>query len=178
MIQVKKYSQLVFVLVSLFSSSFVSAELANKKFFQKYPGSFYLSSGSFNISRQNVGTNLQAEYRFFYPFFDKEGFYLEPLVGLLATSQYSVYAYSGLTLSLDLPKSLRLGFGLAPGLYLKGHGQDLGFPLEFKTSAELSYGFSNGFRFGGMFYDLSNAGLMKKDPGLRTFVFFFALPVS
>jgi len=55
---------------------------------------------------------------------------------------------------------------------------ELGFPLEYRSSAELSYRLKNKSRFGAMFYHISNSSLGFKNPGTECLVFFYSVSLS
>lgn len=91
---------------------------------------------------------------------------LRPVAGLL-TSGRGAILYSGLILDLDLPLGMRLSPGFAPALAVAGADGDLGFPLEFRSSLELSLAAGDRVRIGVAFSHISNARLGDKNPGVE-----------
>ena len=101
---------------------------------------------------------------------------LSPITGAMITGDNATYIYTGVQAQYKIG-SLNFTPSFAPGYYLNGKGLKLGFPLEFRSSAELSYRFKNFSRFGAMFYHLSNASLGYKNPGTECLVFFYGIPL-
>lgn len=132
-----------------------------------------VGTGVYDIIHNPHNPLLQVEYRSYikkYP-------YLRPLVAAMITDKASFYVCGGIAGDIFLGKSVVLTPSFAPGFYWKGKGKDLHFPLEFRSSIELSYVFSNQGRFGGQFYHISNASLGHKNPGAEALVFFYAIPL-
>jgi hypothetical protein len=137
------------------------------------PDLFQFGVGIFNIRRER---NRQPQGSFEYKW-RPVVYTLRPLVGLMMTSRGSGYVYGGAGLDLFLTKRLVLTPSFAPGLYWRGGGKEMGFPLEFRSSIELAAVFKNHARFGVQFYHISNASLGWKNPGEESFVLFLALPL-
>jgi len=114
-----------------------------------------------------------VEYRSCLPCFP----YARPLFGIMGTERATLYVYGGMALDLFLGKGFVLTPSFAPGLYVQGKGKDLGFPLEFRSSMELSYILPNRGRIGAQFYHISNASLGSKNPGAEALVFFYGIPL-
>ncbi len=133
--------------------------------------------GVFNIVRNRKSMNFQVEYRSDYAFYRNSMLFFRPLVGVMATTRGSAYLYAGIAFDIFLFPQLVFTPSFAPGIYIKGWGMELGFPLEFRSSAELSYRFKNKSRFGVMFYHMSNASIGFKNPGTECLVFFYSIPL-
>lgn len=136
-----------------------------------------VGAGIFNIVRNKKSPNFQVEYRSNFPFYRNSILFFRPLVGVMATMAGSGYIYTGIAFDIFFTKNIVFTPSFAPGIYIKGGGMELGFPLEFRSSAELSYRFNNKSRFGAMFYHMSNASLGFKNPGTECLVFFYAIPL-
>ena len=136
-----------------------------------------VGAGVFNIVRNRKSMNFQVEYRSDYAFYRNSMLFFRPLVGAMATTRGSGYLYAGIAFDIFLFPELVFTPSFAPGIYIKGGGMELGFPLEFRSSVELSYRFKNKSRFGGMFYHLSNASLGFRNPGTECLVFFYSIPL-
>ncbi len=133
--------------------------------------------GVFNIVRNKKSVNFQIEYRSDYAFYRNSRVFFRPLVGVMATTTGSAYFYGGIAFDIFLFPQLVFTPSFAPGIYIKGGGMELGLPLEFRSSAELSYRFKNRSRFGAMFYHISNASLGFRNPGTECLVFFYSIPL-
>ncbi|WP_323785808.1 acyloxyacyl hydrolase [Thalassovita sp.] len=57
---------------------------------------------------------------------------------------------------------------LMPGLYAQGGGPDVGFPVEFRSGAEIGYEARSGLRIGVSYDHRSNADIKATNPGLET----------
>ena len=134
-----------------------------------------VGAGVFNIIRNRKSTNFQIEYRSDYAFYRNSMLFFRPLVGIMATTRGSVYLYAGIAFDIFLFPQLVFTPSFSPGIYMKGGGMELGFPLEFRSSVELSYRFKNKSRFGAMFYHMSNASIGFKNPGTECLVFFYSI---
>ncbi|MCB1107534.1 MAG: acyloxyacyl hydrolase [Chlamydiia bacterium] len=134
-----------------------------------------VGAGVFNIVRNTKSVNFQVEYRSDYSFYRNPMLFFRPLVGVMATTQGSGYLFGGIAFDFFMTPYLVFTPSFAPGIYIKGGGMELGFPLEFRSSAELSYRFKNHSRFGAMFYHMSNASIGFRNPGTECLVFFYAI---
>lgn len=130
--------------------------------------------GVYDIIHDPHHVLLQLEYRSFF----KCCKYLRPLIGIMGTEKGTVYVYGGIAGDIFLGKSaFVLTPSFAPGVYFKGKGKDLGFPLEFRSSMELAYILPNQGRIGAQFYHLSNASFGNKNPGSESLVLFYSIPL-
>ncbi|MES2200391.1 MAG: acyloxyacyl hydrolase [Chlamydiota bacterium] len=129
--------------------------------------------GVYDIIHDPHHVLLQLEYRTFF----KRWTYLRPLIGIMGTEKATLYIYGGIAGDIFLGKSFVLTPSFAPGIYFKGKGKDLGFPLEFRSAIELSYVLPSQGRLGAQFYHLSNASYGNKNPGSESLVFFYSIPL-
>jgi hypothetical protein len=135
------------------------------------------SSGVFDPfvdgSSYEIGSELRfAPRRFhFLPRFVPE---LIPMAGLIAGAQGDLYGYAGVQADLAAGERWMLSPGWAVGLYNRSPDFDLGGPLEFRTSLELSYRLASGSRVGVCLYHLSNGGLFARNPGSESLVLTYA----
>lgn len=60
------------------------------------------------------------------------------------------------------------GFSFIPGLYMKGNGFDLGYPVVFRSGVELGFVTDNGAQLSISYDHRSNAGLGHKNPGIES----------
>ena len=142
------------------------------------PSLLSLGVGVFNVVRGKKSTNFQLEYRSKIAIYENQFILIRPLAGIMATTKKSSYYYGGVAFDIFVTPRIVFTPSFAPGIYAKGSGKDLGFPLEFRSSAELSYRFKNCSRLGAMFYHMSNASIGHKNPGTECLVFFLAFPVG
>ena len=108
---------------------------------------------------------VRAEYR---PGFSAlrlgDPFILRPVVGAAATSDAALYLHTGLAFDFTAgPVVFTPSFG--PGLFTRGQGKNLGYPLEYRTMFELGWRFPSGLRITGAFSHMSNDGLGAINPG-------------
>jgi len=163
----RKFSLLSFLVCSFIFPSFLKAEE------DKTPRLLYMGAGVYDIIHNPHNLQLQLEYRSFIKSFH----YARPLIGLFGTDKATFYFYSGMALDIFLGKSFVITPSFAPGLYFKGFGKNLWFPLEFRSSMEAAFVLPNKGRLGAQFYHISNASLGRRNPGAESLIFFYALPI-
>ena len=126
---------------------------------------------------------LNLEYRS-----DKKLWHFRPQIGAWATNQGSAYVYAGIRLDVFIGNRFVFTPSFSPGLYIDGNGKDLGFPVEFRSSAEFAYRFDDYSRISLGIAHLSNAGLSKvakdspiagngKNPGVETLTLSYSVPI-
>jgi len=101
-----------------------------------------------------------------------------PVAGLLTSSAGGAYVYTGLAIEIELPLGLQLSPGFAPGIALAGMKRDLGYPIEFRSSLELSVAAGEQLRVGVGFSHVSNARLGDHNPGVEVLVLGIAYPAK
>ncbi len=156
---------------SLLSTLFFSPILAQSEN-KETPYLLNLGIGIFDVIKNPHNLLLQAEFRSFLRSFP----YARPLFGIMGTDKCSFYVYGGMALDIFLGKNVILTPSFAPGIYTRGWGKKLWFPLEFRSSMELAYAFPNQSRIGAQFYHISNASIGKRNPGTEALVFFYSIP--
>jgi lipid A 3-O-deacylase len=131
------------------------------------------ASSSLNLGVGYFGVGTEAS-----PALSLEGAYrfsgllpwgLAPHVGVVGTTDGSLYGYGGVLRNVDLPSGLLLSASLGAGLYRQGRGLDLGGALEFRSGVALGWELGNGDRVSIYLYHLSNAGLGSRNPGVEVF---------
>jgi lipid A 3-O-deacylase len=131
------------------------------------------SSGVFDFMRENHRTvELRAEYR---PSFNLQT--LRPIFGIMATGKGALYFYSGLGLDLFFTTNFYFSPSLAPGIYYKGKGKNLGFPIEFRSGIEIGWRFENKYRLALQMCHISNASLGNRNPGCESLVLSLYTPI-
>lgn len=138
------------------------------------PETVVASSGVFDpFVDGGISYEIGSELRFAprrFPFLPRFIPELIPIAGLIAGAQGDLYAYAGVHADLAVGERWMLSPGWATGLYDRAPDFDLGGPLEFRTSLELSYRLANGSRVGLCLYHLSNGGLFERNPGSESLV--------
>jgi len=102
---------------------------------------------------------------------------IRPVTGVLTSSSGGAYLYSGVVAELPLPAGFQLSPGFAPGVVLATGDRDLGSPLEFRSSIELSIAPMDTLRLGVGFSHISNGGLTRHNPGVEMLTFSVAIPL-
>jgi len=103
---------------------------------------------------------------------------VRPVAGVLTSSNGGAYVYSGIAIEIPLPAGFQLTPGFAPGVVLASGGRDLGSPIEFRSSIELSFAPAEPVRLGVGFSHISNAGLTQHNPGVELLTFSVAIPAG
>ena len=103
---------------------------------------------------------------------------VRPVLGVLAGSSGGGYLFTGLVLDLPLPWGMQVSPGFAPGVVLSQGNRDLGSPIEFRSSIELSRRIVSPLRLFVSFSHLSNGGLTHHNPGVETLMFGFEVEPS
>jgi lipid A 3-O-deacylase len=151
---------------SLFSQEEVQENVEKK---EKRKPLLALGMGIFNMTGSHRNMLFQAEYKF-SPF----AYEFRPMVGITTTTKWETDIYAGLGFDIYLGKYIVLTPSFAPSLYFRGHGKDLGYPLEFRSSLELAAVVYKQQRIGVGVNHLSNAHLSSRNPGANSIVFYYA----
>jgi len=112
---------------------------------------------------------FQAEYKFSACWHG-----IQPIASLMFTEKGSTYFCFGACYDIYMGNYIVLTPSFAPGIYIKGGGKELGYPLEFRSSIALAGEFRNCHRLGVQFYHISNAKLGFKNPGEESLVIFYS----
>ncbi len=142
----------------------------------------------FDGSDTNQAVDFRYERRFDNTLFDigpeeDNFFFLKPFIGFEYTSDSASYFLSGIYLEDNLGQLLQgekndfiftPSFGI--GYYDDGDGKKLGNDIEFRTTLEVSYKFSNETRIGISYGHISNANLGDKNPGVEILSLSYQVP--
>jgi lipid A 3-O-deacylase len=103
---------------------------------------------------------------------------LNPVLGLLSSTQGSIYGYGGMRLGFPLSDTWRYENAVGLGGYRQGDGPDLYSTFEFFLDVSILRSISANSRIGIQLFHISNAGIVTKDPGSNNYlaVFEYALP--
>jgi len=134
--------------------------------------SLAISTGQYGMRKEvphgvGLGVELRSPWRWSL---------FRPLAGVLTSSGGGTFLYSGVLVDIDLPLRFRLSPGFAPGIALAGAGSDLGFPVEFRSSVELSVAVGYRIRAGLTFSHISNARLGDRNPGVEVLALGISFP--
>jgi len=102
---------------------------------------------------------------------------IQPIASAMFTDQGSFYFCFGAAYDIPLGPYICLTPSFAPGVYAKGGGKDLGYPLEFRSSIALSGVFRNGNRLGVQVYHISNASLGHTNPGAEIYLVTYSFAI-
>jgi len=102
---------------------------------------------------------------------------IRPVAGVLTSSKGGAYVYSGVVADIPLAGTFQLTPGFAPGIVLASGNRDLGSPIEFRSSLEVSFVPFEPLRFGIALSHVSNGRLGQHNPGVETLTFNVSIPV-
>ena len=131
------------------------------------PGRLSGAAGAFDVSGRNGESALELRIGYRW---ERSGRVLRPIVGAMATSDGAVYGCGGIAYDLPLGRRLVVTPSVAPGLYTRGHGLDLGHVVEFRSQLALGLGLAHGAHLELAFSHMSNAHLGEKNPGVESLV--------
>lgn len=172
---------IIFILMTVLG--FSSITYTNQPRFLKSkkedPNLLMFCGGAYNFTRYNPKHKtgaLQLEFKG-PSFFGKKILKIKPFVALMGNFQGSLWLGAGVNFDINIANWLVATLGFGPGLFYKGAGKDLGYPLEMRSSAEIAYRFKSKSRLGVQFYHLSNASLARRNPGTEVLLLFYAIPI-
>lgn len=165
----------------MLSKRFLVVSLASMLFFNRAivaensqdPPLLQIGGGVFNVLRTKYCGQGSIEYKW-----SPVVYKLRPFIGFLMTTKQSAYVYGGIGYDLFIGEKFVITPSFAPGLYYRGQGKNLGFPLEFRSSLEAAVLFYGQYRLGAQFYHISNASLGHRNPGEESLVFFLSIPLG
>ena len=137
------------------------------------PDFIAFSGAYFDVNhRRHDAFEGRVEYRSGHRFW-----LVKPFVGVMATSEGAGYGYAGILMDLYFGRRIVVTPSFAPGVYLHGSGENLGFPLEFRSQIEVSYRFDDRSRLGVSFSHMSNASLGDHNQGVESLAVTYAVPL-
>lgn len=94
----------------------------------------------------------------------------QPTTGASITSDNDIWIGAGGKWSTEnsINSPIFIEMSLMPGLYLRGDGPDIGFPLQFRGALGAGYHFDGGASISVFFDHRSNAELSEINPGIET----------
>lgn len=140
------------------------------------PPKVAIGAGAFDITPNNhKDSKTAAEFRGEYRFGDMF-WIVAPFVGVQGTSDGAFYGYGGFGFDVNFTPNLVLTPNVAAGYFAPGSGTRLGYPLEFRSGAELAWRFADMSRLGVAVHHISNAGLGKHNPGEQEVLLMYSFP--
>lgn len=129
------------------------------------PERVHLQYGDTYFQEDVIGTEIYGIYDL-----PKRYGAFQPTVGASLTSDNDLWFGAGGKWSTeritDSPVFIELS--LMPGLYLRGDGPDLGFPVQFRGALGAGYRLDNGASLSVFFDHRSNANANEVNPGIET----------
>ncbi|MCY3973925.1 MAG: acyloxyacyl hydrolase [Simkaniaceae bacterium] len=141
-------------------------------------GLLLIGGGLFDLIRTSDTPLFTLEYRYRPSIRFNPHVSLSHLIGAMVTSSPSGYFCGGMAFDFSFGRRIFLSPSFAPGIYVRGKGKDLGFPIAFRSAIRFSYRFSSGIGLGAMFYHISNASLGYTNPGAECLIFFVSIPIN
>jgi hypothetical protein len=144
------------------------------------PDAIVFGAGYYDFIRavKNKGDKQEAALFNIEYHSNKKLWYFTPQFGAWGTSDGSAYVYAGVRLDVFFGNRFVFTPSFSPGLYHEGKGKDLGFIVEFRSSAEFAYRFDDYSRLSLGIAHLSNASLGDKNPGVETLTLTYSIPMS
>jgi hypothetical protein len=161
-------TKILFCLCFLTFAKLSAADFTSK---EKYPDLVVFGVGAFDFHRDCRVAQLSFEYRIGLSKFR----IAQAIMGALVPFNGSLYLYGGFGLDIFLGRHVVITPSFCPGVYFQGKGKNLGYPLEFRSSVEIAYVFTNRSRIGVQGYHISNGSMAGKNPGEESLLLFYAL---
>jgi len=165
--KIKLFSIPLFLLLSFLSCSYATEEKLGP------PSHLQVGLGIFNVDKHHRRGLAQLEYRF-----EPDFHHVRPLIAAMLSNKESFFLCvgAGYDIFIGGRKKVVVTPSFAPGIYFKGKGKDLGFPINFRSSIEMAYVFDNKGRLGAQFFHISNARMLLHNPGVDCLIFFYGIP--
>lgn len=140
--------------------------------FKNYP---YRNGGDFRLEHR-WGTSLLSAMSEVFRSTD-EWFQLHPYLGVETSTRKQFYGHGGLIFDFLVGDHFVISPNFAVGYYNQNQGKRLGFPLEFRTTMEMGFRFSNEVRITGYVSHISNANYGDKNPGVEMAGIYLHIPL-
>lgn len=135
------------------------------------PSHLMVGPGIFDVDQDHPRGMVQVEYRW-----QIRGGRWRPLASFFIATDRNFYFCGGIGYDIFIGKKVVFTPSFSPGVYYHGDGKNLGFPINFRSAAELSYVFKNKGRIGAQFNHISNARMLVRNPGADSLFIFYAIP--
>lgn len=131
--------------------------------------------GWYNFDRSD---DQAAEFRLEYRS-DLKLWIFKPFAAVAGTSSGSFFVGGGIHTDIYLGRRFVLTGSASANYYAQGASDfDLGYPLEFRSQAELAYRFDDRSRLGIAFSHYSNLGLGDTNPGAEILSLYYSFPLG
>jgi hypothetical protein len=137
------------------------------------PRPLLIVGGGYLDTRKWPGGEFQIEYKFGKCIC----YHLRPQVTFLWTQFASGFIGYGIGWELYMGSRVLIIPSFSPGIYWRGHGRDLGCPIEFQSGLEIAYEIQNKGRIGLQISHVSNAHLSHTNPGFNSLTLRVAIPL-
>ena len=131
--------------------------------------------GWYNFDQSdNQAADFRLEYRS-----DLKLWIFKPFAAVAGTSSGSFFVGGGIHTDIYFGRRFVLSGSASANYYAQGSADfDLGYPLEFRSQAELAYRFDDRSRLGIAFSHYSNFGLGDENPGVETLSLYYSIPLG
>lgn len=103
----------------------------------------------------------------------------KPIAGVHGSTRGQAIAYAGLRLDAYFARRFVISPSLAPALYVKGNGKDMGSSGVLRSGLDFSIRFDNRSELGVGFHHMSHGKVFgNKNPGTETIHLFYAMPLD
>ena len=139
------------------------------------PAFLSFGAGYFNIDQdEGQAAEFRLEYRS-----DLKLWIIKPFAAVAATTDGSFFIGGGILTDIYFGRRVVLTGSFSANYYAQGGSDvDLGYPLEFRSQAELAYRFGDRSRLGVAVSHYSNLGLDDRNPGSETVSLYYSLPLG
>lgn len=129
------------------------------------PERLHLQFGDTYFQEEVIGTEVYGIYDL-----PKRYGAFQPTIGASLTSNNDFWMGAGGKWSTErvTDSPIFIELSLMPGLYVRGDGPDLGFPVQFRGALGAGYNFDNGASISVFFDHRSNANLSEVNSGIET----------
>jgi hypothetical protein len=103
----------------------------------------------------------------------------KPFIGAMGTTDKGFYSYAGLRLDAYFFKRIMVSTNMAPTLYVRGNGKDLGSMGVLRSGLEVAYRFDDLSQLGAGFHHMSHGKVFGNlNPGTETIEITYSIPLS
>lgn len=122
--------------------------------------------GVFNGTNENEAYPLlQAEIKTGWCLGGTLPMKVRPIMGGFVAAKAEGYLYVGACADFNLGKAVVISPSFSPGVYFRGKGIDLGYPLQFRSAIDFAARSPRGDKVGVQIFHLSNANIVQYNPG-------------
>jgi lipid A 3-O-deacylase len=158
---------------------------------EKTPDTLSIGGGGYDFSKEDDARksfDYRLEYRWGISLLPKLSrsfdsvepfFQVHPALGIEGNSKGAVYGNGGFNLDIPFLSHGIFTWGEAIGAFARGNNpRSLGAVLEFRSQFELGWQFNDATRITAFISHISNAGVVKDDPGAEIVGLYVHLPLG